>query len=80
MHLTGGIAHGLFALLAHKTAPNGLFALLAHKTAPNGLFALLAHKTAPNGLFALPLFTEFLLENLRVPSFCCTRTSLWSFS
>jgi hypothetical protein len=31
---------GLFALLAHKTAPVGLFALLAHKTAPVGLFAL----------------------------------------
>ncbi len=27
MHLTGRIATGLFALLAHKTAPDGLFAL-----------------------------------------------------
>jgi hypothetical protein len=27
MHLTGRIATGLFALLAHKTAPHGLFAL-----------------------------------------------------
>jgi hypothetical protein len=47
------VADGLFALLAHMTAPDGLFALLAHKTAPDGLFALLAHKTAPDGLFAL---------------------------
>ena len=27
MHLMGRIADGLFALLAHKTAPTGLFAL-----------------------------------------------------
>jgi hypothetical protein len=67
------VAYGLFALLAHKTAPYGLFALLAHKTAPYGLFALLAHKTAPYGLFALQLFT--LNFSTLIP-ICCTQGNL----
>jgi hypothetical protein len=38
--LSGVVAVGLFALLAHKTAPVGLFALLDSKTHLTGGIAL----------------------------------------